>query len=91
MKTRVKEVVFSDIVKFTKSQLLEIRASKKRAGHGASAMVRSLCKDEGFFIVSEEKKAWTHLYKAAIDSGFSVEVLRSTNENGDTGYYVIRN
>ena len=91
MKTRVKQNIFSEIVRFTKSQLADIRATKKRAGHGASAMVRSLGKDEGFFILSEEKKAWTHLYKAAGDCGFSVEIIRSTNDDGDLGYYVIRN
>jgi hypothetical protein len=66
IQTRVRQAEHSDIVKISKDQRKEILSNSKRnrGGYGVSQMVRDLGQDEGFFIVCENDRKFSHVYTA---------------------------
>jgi hypothetical protein len=90
IQTRVRQADHSDIVKISKTQRKDILSNSKtnRGGYGVSQMVRDLGPDEGFFIICENDRKFSHVYTAAKEAGKKVTVVPGTHE-GNSGFWVL--
>ena len=90
IQTRVRQAEHSDIVKISKAQRKDILANSKtnRGGYGISQKVRDLGQDEGFFIICENDRKFSHVYTAAKEAGKKVTVVPGVHE-GNSGFWVL--
>jgi hypothetical protein len=90
IQTRVRQAEHSDIVKISKVLRKEIMSNSKtnRGGYGVSQMVRDLGPDEGFFIICENDRKFSHVYTAAKSAGKKVTVVPGEHE-GCAGFWVL--
>ena len=90
IQTRVRQADHSDIVKISKDLRKEILSNSKtnRGGYGVSQMVRDLGPNEGFFIICENDRKFSHVYTAAKEAGKKVTVVPGTHD-GNEGFWLL--
>lgn len=92
VKTRVRQAESSDIMDLPKGLFDSLMASRhtNRGGRGISQLTRSLEKvKQGFFVVCEDDRKFSHVYTAASEVGIKVTVIKG-EKDGQTGVWVIR-
>lgn len=92
VKTRVRQAQNSDIVDLPKNLFDSLMSSRhtNRGGRGISQLTRELTKvKQGFFVVCEDDRKFSHVYTAASEVGIKVTVIKS-EKDGQQGVWVIR-
>lgn len=92
VKTRVRQAQNSDIMDLPKGLFDSLMASRHsgRGGRGVSQLVRDLTKvKQGFFIICEDDRKFSHVYTAATEVGIKVSVVPS-EKDGEKGVWVVR-
>ena len=92
IRTRVRNAVHSDIITFSKKKIAELKSSaRNKGGYGVSQMVRELKSGQGFFVVCEEERRFSHVYTVAKEYRKDVSVIRGQDDDGNLGYWVLHN
>jgi len=91
-RTRVRNAVHSEIITIPKKKLAELKsAARNKGGYGVSQMVRELQSGQGFFVLCEEERRFSHVYTVAKEYKKDVSVIRGEDDTGNLGYWVVHN
>ena len=90
--TRVRNAVHSEIMNLSTDKIAQLKSqSKIKGGYGVSEMVRQLKRKQGFFVLCEEERRFSHVYIVAKEEGKDISVIRGKDSNDNLGYWVIHN
>jgi hypothetical protein len=90
--TRVRNAVHSEIQNLSKKKIAELKsAARNKGGYGVCQMVRELQSGQGFFVLCEEERRFSHVYTTAKESKKDVSVVRGQDDDGNLGYWVVHN
>ena len=92
IRTRVRTAIHSEIQNLSKKRIAQLKSSaRNKGGYGVCQMVRELQADQGFFVLCEEERRFSHVYTTAKEAKKDVSVIRGQDDEGNLGYWIIHN